>query len=67
MGGRLSRIQFTPDLLPSDVTGVTVYDQTSGDFTFHPGPIFHSLVLAALVGLVVVLMAYVPPFTLLVP
>ncbi len=41
-----ARIQFTPDLLPSDVTGVTVYDQTSGAFTFHRGPIFHSLVLA---------------------
>lgn len=41
-----SRIQFTPDLLPSDVTGVTVYDQAHGEFSFHPGPIFHSLVLA---------------------
>ena len=41
-----ARIQFTPDLLPSDVTGVTVYDQTNGEFSFHPGPIFHSMVLA---------------------
>ncbi|GAA1930611.1 AAA family ATPase [Nocardioides hwasunensis] len=41
-----ARIQFTPDLLPSDVTGVTVYDQTRGEFSFHPGPIFHSMVLA---------------------
>ena len=41
-----ARIQFTPDLLPSDVTGVTVYDQGNGTFTFHRGPIFHSLVLA---------------------
>ncbi len=41
-----ARIQFTPDLLPSDVTGVTVYDQTHGEFSFHPGPIFHSVVLA---------------------
>jgi MoxR-like ATPase len=41
-----ARIQFTPDLLPSDVTGVTVYDQTRAEFSFHPGPIFHSLVLA---------------------
>jgi MoxR-like ATPase len=40
------RIQFTPDLLPSDVTGVTVYDQAHGEFSFHPGPIFHSVVLA---------------------
>ena len=41
-----ARIQFTPDLLPSDVTGVTVYEQAHGTFTFHPGPIFHSVVLA---------------------
>ncbi len=41
-----SRIQFTPDLLPSDVTGVTVYEQARGEFRFHPGPVFHSLVLA---------------------
>jgi MoxR-like ATPase len=41
-----ARIQFTPDLLPSDVTGVTVYDQHKGTFDFHPGPIFHTVVLA---------------------
>jgi MoxR-like ATPase len=41
-----ARIQFTPDLLPSDVTGVTVYDQARADFSFHRGPIFHSVVLA---------------------
>ena len=41
-----ARIQFTPDLLPSDVTGVTVYDQAHGQFSFHAGPIFHSVVLA---------------------
>ena len=41
-----SRIQFTPDLLPSDVTGVTIYDQKSQKFEFHPGPIFASVVLA---------------------
>lgn len=41
-----SRIQFTPDLLPSDVTGVTIYDQKSQSFDFHPGPIFASVVLA---------------------
>jgi len=41
-----ARIQFTPDLLPSDVTGVTVYDQAHGEFSFHSGPIFHSVVLA---------------------
>ncbi|WP_141013743.1 AAA family ATPase [Nocardioides sambongensis] len=41
-----ARVQFTPDLLPTDVTGVTVYDQHRGSFDFHPGPIFHHLVLA---------------------
>lgn len=41
-----SRIQFTPDLLPSDVTGVTIYDQSKGKFAFHPGPVFSSVVLA---------------------
>ncbi|GAA4674441.1 MoxR family ATPase [Nocardioides nanhaiensis] len=44
--GSHARIQFTPDLLPSDVTGVTVYDQHQGTFEFHPGPIFHTIVLA---------------------
>ncbi|WEV59370.1 AAA family ATPase [Bifidobacterium sp. ESL0728] len=40
------RIQFTPDLLPSDVVGVTFYDQKSGEFEFREGPIFASIVLA---------------------
>ena len=40
------RIQFTPDLLPSDVTGVTVFDAPSGKFVFHRGPIFANVVLA---------------------
>ncbi|NYF11329.1 MoxR-like ATPase [Leifsonia sp. AK011] len=44
--GTNSRIQFTPDLLPSDVTGVQIYDQGKGKFQFHPGPIFASVVLA---------------------
>ena len=44
--GTNSRIQFTPDLLPSDVTGVTIYDQKTGKFNFHNGPIFASIVLA---------------------
>jgi len=44
--GTNSRIQFTPDLLPSDVTGVTIYDQSKGVFEFHPGPIFATIVLA---------------------
>ena len=40
------RIQFTPDLLPSDVTGVTIYHQATGEFEFHPGPVFGHIVLA---------------------
>jgi MoxR-like ATPase len=44
--GTHHRIQFTPDLLPSDVTGVTIYDQRSGTFDFHRGPIFATIVLA---------------------
>ncbi|QMU97072.1 MoxR family ATPase [Microbacterium esteraromaticum] len=44
--GTSSRIQFTPDLLPSDVTGVTIYDQQAHRFEFHKGPIFASIVLA---------------------
>jgi MoxR-like ATPase len=44
--GSHNRIQFTPDLLPSDVTGVTIYDQSKGVFEFHPGPIFSTIVLA---------------------
>ncbi len=44
--GSNSRIQFTPDLLPSDVTGVTIYDPNKQTFDFHPGPIFATIVLA---------------------
>jgi MoxR-like ATPase len=44
--GTNSRIQFTPDLLPSDVTGVTIYDPGTQKFDFHPGPIFANIVLA---------------------
>jgi len=44
--GTTARIQFTPDLLPSDVTGVSVYDQNKGVFEFHPGPVFASILLA---------------------
>ena len=44
--GTHSRIQFTPDLLPSDITGVTIYDQRTGSWDFHKGPIFASIVLA---------------------
>ena len=40
------RIQFTPDLLPTDVTGLSVYSQASGEFTFRPGPVFTNILLA---------------------
>lgn len=40
------RIQFTPDLLPTDITGSSIYNQTAGDFKFVPGPIFANIVLA---------------------
>jgi len=46
LDGSTSRIQFTPDLLPSDVTGVQIFDQGKGTFQFHPGPIFAAIVLA---------------------
>jgi MoxR-like ATPase len=45
-GCSFSRIQFTPDLLPSDVTGVSVYNQNTSDFEFRPGPVFSQIVLA---------------------
>jgi MoxR-like ATPase len=41
-----SRIQFTPDLMPSDVTGSSIFDQRTSDFRFRPGPIFANLLLA---------------------
>jgi MoxR-like ATPase len=44
--GSNNRVQFTPDLLPGDITGVSIYDQRSGDFEFHKGPIFANIVLA---------------------
>jgi MoxR-like ATPase len=43
---RFARIQFTPDLLPSDVTGVSVFNQKTAGFEFRPGPIFANIVLA---------------------
>ncbi len=45
-GCNFRRIQFTPDLLPSDVTGVSIYNQKTGDFEFRPGPIVAQVVLA---------------------
>lgn len=46
IGGKWNRIQFTPDLLPGDITGVMVYHQGSSSFEFHPGGIFANVVLA---------------------
>ncbi len=45
-GLEYSRIQFTSDLLPSDILGITVYEQNNSKFTFHPGPLFNNLILA---------------------
>ncbi|MEM1212049.1 MAG: MoxR family ATPase [Planctomycetota bacterium] len=44
--GSLSRVQMTPDLLPADILGLSVWDQQQGRFEFKPGPIFHNVVLA---------------------
>jgi MoxR-like ATPase len=44
-GLAFSRIQFTPDLMPADVTGSSVFDQRAGDLTFRPGPVFTNLLL----------------------
>ncbi len=46
VGCSFRRLQFTPDLLPSDVTGVSIYNQKSGEFEFRPGPIVAQVVLA---------------------
>jgi len=45
MGCTFKRLQFTPDMLPSDVTGVSIYDQSKKEFEFRPGPIFAQVVL----------------------
>jgi MoxR-like ATPase len=44
--GQFRRIQFTPDLLPADITGTSIYDQRTGEFQFRPGPVFANVVLA---------------------
>ncbi len=46
VGGDFRRIQFTPDLLPSDLTGIHFYNQKAGEFEFRPGPLFAGMVLA---------------------
>jgi MoxR-like ATPase len=46
LGLKFQRVQFTSDLLPADILGVSIFEQNSGSFRFHPGPIFAQLVLA---------------------
>jgi len=46
IGGKFKRIQFTPDLLPSDLTGINFYNQKIEDFVFRPGPLFANIILA---------------------
>ena len=46
VGGSFKRVQFTPDLLPSDLTGIHFYNQATGEFQFRPGPVFANVVLA---------------------
>ena len=46
LGLRFQRIQFTSDLLPADVLGMSIFDRESGSFRFHPGPVFAQLILA---------------------
>src|SRR5438128_11378412 len=46
IGGGFQRIQFTSDMLPSDILGVTVYQPDRGEFGFKPGPLFTNVVLA---------------------
>jgi len=46
IGGDFRRIQFTPDLLPSDLTGINFYNQKTGEFEFRPGPLFSNIILA---------------------
>ena len=46
LGLNFNRVQFTSDLLPADILGVSIYNKDHGDFSFHPGPIFAHVVLA---------------------
>ncbi len=46
LGGTFKRLQCTPDLLPNDVTGVSVFNQQNGQFEFRPGPVFVNFLLA---------------------
>ena len=44
--GEFARVQFTPDLLPSDITGINYYNQKQGEFIFRRGPVFSNILLA---------------------
>lgn len=46
LGGSFKRLQCTPDLLPNDITGVSIFNQHSGEFVFRPGPVFVNILLA---------------------
>ncbi len=46
IGGEFHRVQFTPDLLPNDVIGISIYNQRNTEFEFHPGPVFSNILLA---------------------
>lgn len=46
LGGTFHRVQFTPDLMPSDITGFTIYDQAAAEFRFRPGPVMANVLLA---------------------
>jgi len=46
VAARFSRIQFTPDLLPADITGTSIYNPSTGEFQFRPGPVFTNILLA---------------------
>jgi MoxR-like ATPase len=45
IGGHFGRVQFTPDLLPADITGSSIFNQKTAEFEFRPGPIFANVVL----------------------
>ena len=46
LGGSFKRLQCTPDLMPADITGVSIYDESTRSFEFHPGPVFCNVLLA---------------------
>ncbi|MFZ4734125.1 MAG: AAA family ATPase, partial [Pirellulales bacterium] len=46
LGGSFARLQCTPDLMPSDITGFSIFDQKTREFSFRPGPVFSEILLA---------------------